>query len=210
MICGYSENIAKNGKKPKAGKLGTYMQEYPSMHPVTSGQFKNVSVTYVPKHVCKHRQDTLSIGQFKVMLSEFPEPNWDRVKPDLGIYMAEPWLSKAGRVVTNWVQLDTGTSYGVIYIRWPDRDVVDLEVLVPVIARAIEYLESGKLVEIGCFGGHGRTGTVAACLLGIIEGISGEEAVEEVRTRYCEHAVEGKVQEKFVAEFCDKFRTYFV
>lgn len=217
LICGYAEipQKSKKSKPPKAsGSLGKYMQEYQSIHPRGPDPIKtsiaNMPVTLAPKHTCRHCQDDVTIGPYVIWLSEFPEGNWKRERPDLGVYMAEPWLSRAGRVITNGVPLETGAAYDIIYIRWADRGTIEPEALVPVIAKIIEYLKAGKKVEIGCFGGHGRTGTVAACLLGIVEGISGEDAIVQLRTRYCDHTVEGKAQEQFVIRFCEEFRKFLV
>jgi len=50
-----------------------------------------------------------------------------------------------------------------------------------------------------CFGGHGRTGTVACCLL-VAFGVAGsaESAVKLVRKTYCERAVESKAQIDYI------------
>jgi protein-tyrosine phosphatase len=55
-------------------------------------------------------------------------------------------------------------------------------------------------VEIGCLGGHGRTGTALACLA-IRTGHPAGDAVDWVRTVYCSSAVETPEQEAFVAEY---------
>jgi len=51
--------------------------------------------------------------------------------------------------------------------------------------------------EIGCLGGHGRTGTALACLA-VLAGHSPADAVAWVRTHYCDHAVETDDQAAFV------------
>jgi protein-tyrosine phosphatase len=59
---------------------------------------------------------------------------------------------------------------------------------------------SGKVVEVGCAAGHGRTGTVLACIA-ILAGVPRDEAVEWVRSNYCRNAVEHEDQEAWVLEF---------
>ena len=54
----------------------------------------------------------------------------------------------------------------------------------------IYELEKGKTVELGCGGGHGRTGTILACLLIEAEGLDPKDAINEVKARYCSEAVE--------------------
>ncbi len=56
------------------------------------------------------------------------------------------------------------------------------------------------MVEVGCLGGHGRTGTALACLA-VLTGTPANEAVAWVRANYCAHAVETEAQEALVAAF---------
>ena len=56
----------------------------------------------------------------------------------------------------------------------------------------------GEVVELGCLGGHGRTGTALACLA-VLAGTSPPAAVAWVRSAYCSQAVETPDQEAFVA-----------
>ena len=58
----------------------------------------------------------------------------------------------------------------------------------------------GEHVEIGCLGGHGRTGTALACLA-VLTGVPPGEAVAWVRAAYREKAVETDEQRAFVAAF---------
>jgi protein-tyrosine phosphatase len=57
---------------------------------------------------------------------------------------------------------------------------------------------TGQHVEVGCVGGHGRTGTALACLAAL-SGKPAQEAVAWVRTNYCSKAVETPEQGAFVA-----------
>lgn len=62
-----------------------------------------------------------------------------------------------------------------------------------------------RSVGIGCMGGHGRSGTVAAILLGMDLNLTGEVAIATLRTVYCKEAVESKEQEAYV---CDILRIF--
>lgn len=57
--------------------------------------------------------------------------------------------------------------------------------------------KKGRVIEIGCMGGHGRTGTTLACLL-VLQGMNPVEAIRGVQRRYCPEAVESVSQEQFV------------
>jgi hypothetical protein len=65
---------------------------------------------------------------------------------------------------------------------------------------------AGDVVEVGCLGGHGRTGTALACLA-VLAGTPADRAVAWVRATYCEQAVETEEQEAFVAGFTPVERT---
>lgn len=61
----------------------------------------------------------------------------------------------------------------------------------------LDRARTGEQVELGCIGGHGRTGTALACLA-VLTGCPASEAVAWVRASYCQKAVETAGQEAFV------------
>jgi protein-tyrosine phosphatase len=63
------------------------------------------------------------------------------------------------------------------------------------------YVLGGKVVEVGCFGGHGRTGTLLALIIGEVEGLNAPEAIKAIRTRYCDKAVETYDQVEGIARY---------
>jgi len=87
-----------------------------------------------------------------------------------------------------------------MYIAWPDMQVVPIPTLVQGIRWINHKLEGGEKVEIGCIGGHGRTGTMAAALL-INQGMSAKKAIKKVRKTYCGKAIETKAQETMLKEY---------
>jgi len=67
-------------------------------------------------------------------------------------------------------------------------------------------LRAHKNVLICCTGGHGRTGTILACILGqlrpeLVQLNSSINIVDYIRMKYCEHAIENSTQEDFVLDF---------
>lgn len=58
--------------------------------------------------------------------------------------------------------------------------------------RLIKYAKAGNLVVTYCVGSHGRTGTVLATCIGLLEPTV--DPIDEVRARHCEHAVETQSQ----------------
>lgn len=84
-------------------------------------------------------------------------------------------------------------------LEWPDFGVpADPTSLLASLEGLLERARAGDRVEIGCLGGHGRTGTTLACLA-VLSGHPRSDAVAWVRANYCGNAVETEEQERFVA-----------
>jgi len=85
-------------------------------------------------------------------------------------------------------------------VDWPDFGVpANPDVAADQIADAFRRAQDG-LVEVGCIGGKGRTGTALACMA-VLAGVPGEDAVAWVRDVYRPEAVETAEQEAWVAWF---------
>ena len=86
-------------------------------------------------------------------------------------------------------------------VAWPDFGVpADRSALATALTGLLGRARSGQTVEIGCLGGHGRTGTALACLA-TLTGEPPRSAVSWVRANYCASAVETVAQENFVVTF---------
>ncbi|MPY81655.1 MAG: hypothetical protein GEV04_25480, partial [Actinophytocola sp.] len=104
--------------------------------------------------------------------------------PDYGLYLDRRWQPP-------W-------PHG--HLDWPDFGVPEeAEPVVGALRSVLDKARAGQQVEIGCLGGHGRTGTALACLA-ILSGHPARDAVTWVRTRYCAKAIETPEQETFVAQ----------
>ena len=87
------------------------------------------------------------------------------------------------------------------HVDWPDFGVPeDGALLSDALRDLLTRARGGERVEIGCLGGHGRTGTALACLT-VLAGVDPAVAVEWVRTNYCAMAVETDDQVALVAQF---------
>jgi protein-tyrosine phosphatase len=106
--------------------------------------------------------------------------------PDFGLYADSIWSPPRGRNE---------------FVDWPDfgiprnSETARLQIIDAFI-RACE----GERVEIGCIGGHGRTGTLLACMV-VLAGHKPQDAVRWVRRNYCSHAVETSEQGEWVEWF---------
>lgn len=105
--------------------------------------------------------------------------------PDIGLYLDPRW----------------DPPWPHSHLKWPDFGVPErAEDVARALLSVLEEARVGRRVEIGCLGGHGRTGTALACLA-ILSGLPSAEALDWVRTSYCAHAVETPEQAAFVAAF---------
>ncbi|HZN14242.1 MAG TPA: protein-tyrosine phosphatase family protein [Acidimicrobiales bacterium] len=105
--------------------------------------------------------------------------------PDFGLYLDERWAPP-------WPHE---------HFDWPDFGVPrDLAALRRTLTDLLDRARKGERVEVGCLGGHGRTGTALACLA-VLTGTPASDALAWVRTNYCYKAVETDVQERLIATF---------
>lgn len=106
-------------------------------------------------------------------------------QPDYGLYLDRRWQPP-------WPHT---------HIDWPDFGVLDNPApLATALRDVLDRARAGEQVEIGCLGGHGRTGTALACLA-VLVGYPAADAVAWVRATYCSQAVETVEQEAFVTAF---------
>lgn len=105
--------------------------------------------------------------------------------PDYGLYLDDQWQPP-------WPHEHLG---------WPDFGVpLDPAHVVVALRSVLQRARRGERVEVGCLGGHGRTGTALACLA-VLAGHPAGQAVAWTRANYCTKAVETHHQAAFVTSF---------
>jgi hypothetical protein len=105
--------------------------------------------------------------------------------PSFGLYLDEQW----------------DPPWPHAHVDWPDFGVpADPAALGRALVDLLDRARTGESVEIGCLGGHGRTGTALACLAALTSTAT-EDPVVWVRANYCEKAIETEEQEAFVSSF---------
>jgi protein-tyrosine phosphatase len=86
-------------------------------------------------------------------------------------------------------------------VDWEDYGLPrDHDATAAAIRDAFARARAGEVVEVGCAGGLGRTGTVLACMA-VLAGVPSSHAVAWVRANYDAHAVETPEQEAWILEF---------
>ena len=89
-------------------------------------------------------------------------------------------------------------------IDWPDFGLpADDARAAAQIRDAFSRAASGQVVEIGCAGGLGRTGTVLACMA-VLAGVVATDAVSWVRQNYRVSAIETADQERWISWFVEQ------
>ncbi len=105
--------------------------------------------------------------------------------PDFGLYASPAWQASCLAYFIDWQDYH-------LPVRW--------QLAAHAIVDTYNKARAGLWVEVGCFGGHGRTGTILACMA-VLGGIPATDAVDWVRQNYCEKAVEADTQEWWVLWF---------
>jgi len=118
----------------------------------------------------------------------------DESEPDFGLYLGTSRLRR---------KHGGGITWPHEWVTWPDF----LLPVKPAEARrqikALHERAKVETVEVACYGGAGRTGTVLSCLA-ILSGVPADDAVAWVREHYNERAVETPWQRGWVKRFAGR------
>ena len=159
-----------------------------------------VGNTIGPRKICNHNLTPFEIGDGKYVYlsgSAGLKANPEGPEPDVAVYLSDTWLC-TGQMLTNDGSIEKSPDEpSTLYFDWPDYGVVDVKKLIPALEWALNGLRAGRNVEIGCHGGHGRTGTFVAAMC-VMYGELAEDAISRIRLEYCEKAIETKPQEEMI------------
>jgi protein-tyrosine phosphatase len=196
-----------------------------SLDNTSQSSFGNINKDWTKKaykttksHYCGHWMDKFKLNEeCSVYLSARGTVRKDKGNniPTYGCYMDSTWQPQHSIWLTpnapNDHEVELFDQYyqnstGAMYIKWPDMGVVPLKEYSQVIVWCMSrIMEKNSKLEIGCVGAHGRTGTVVAGLL-VYNGMDGRDAIKEVRTKYCDRAIENKIQENLIVEYSKELR----
>lgn len=145
-----------------------------------SGTHSNTGTKWVAK--CRHYMQPILLpnGVTIYASSHHHFRDKDELHPDFGVYLDTIWSPDCLAYSIPW------NDHGLPTISLDDVGHVAISLM--------EYAKAGKKIEIGCIGGHGRTGTLIA-MLAILGGVRGKNAVRWVHKNYCEEAIESDQQE---------------
>ncbi len=125
----------------------------------------------------------LASGRLDLVPAERPRD------PDFALYFDSRWDG------------DPDVTWPCRIVPWEDFGLpVDEPGVFANIVELYRRAQGGELVEIACYGGVGRTGTVLACLA-VLAGVAPNDAVTWARAHYHPRAIETGDQARLVARF---------
>jgi len=154
---------------------------------------------------CRHWRQTVDLLDGVVVFASawFDRPMRGRGHeldwPDLGFYLDGSWASAALMCSPGFrPPFAPRAKAQVLVYPWPDLGVPrDPRRFARALRWVLAQASEGRRVEIGCAGGHGRTGTALACLL-VLQGASPRSGIRRIRRTYCSEAIESADQEAVV------------
>ena len=90
-----------------------------------------------------------------------------------------------------------------MFLDWPDMGVLEIKDLKPVVEYLANVIDIG--IEIGCMGGHGRTGTLMALIM-VHLGCKPGKAIKTIRKDYCHRAIETQKQEDLIKAYAEEVK----
>jgi hypothetical protein len=159
---------------------------------------------YTP--TCKHNTQPVAVGSRFIYASAYSNLNYPRESIDFGIYFADGWnhLFQPPKIygdIPGFAPPPVKAKFPAMVIDWEDGSSLDYKTIKWLIDGTIANLAEGKKIDVGCFGGHGRTGMFLACLIGTVESLDARESILTMRERYCQEAIETYSQIWGVANF---------
>jgi hypothetical protein len=118
-------------------------------------------------------------------------PRPDEPEPDFGLYLGTSRLRR---------KHGGGITWPHEWVTWPDFLLPAHPGTARRQIKALHERARTEAVEVACYGGAGRTGTVLACLA-TLSGVPAADAVAWVRAHYHERAVETPWQRGWVKSF---------
>ena len=168
-------------KRVRSGGAGVSVAELAAIHQDWEAAGRPLPERHVHRTRVQFADDTTVTGVTFLADDPYVREN----PPGFGLYLDESWAPP-------WPHA---------HVDWPDFGVPeDLDALRRALTDLLDRARTGESVEVGCLGGHGRSGTALACLA-VLTGTPANDAVAWVRANYCEKAVETDEQEELVATF---------
>ncbi len=164
--------------------------------------------------LCRHWQEEVKLLNGTILASAWfdkprawEEPEKELKVVDLGFYLDDLWagdgpMTSPGLSIDWASQTEDNAKDTVLYPCADKCAPADLQEFRRAIHWLLSKIDEGSVVEVGCLGGHGRTGLVLASLL-VCQGAETAEAMKKVREDYCSEAIESSEQVIFLHRLQD-------
>ena len=192
-----------------------YLQDDETQMPLVKSAFGSATA-FVS---CKHDMHKLPLVIGEASPAVYLSSNQFRYNDEKGTVVPNFTIGLDGC----WRPRDQVTYYGIkppkdlikaeteprILIPWPDGNAPsDVKEITAIAKYVINCAFNGNKVRIGCIGGHGRTGTMAALLVLLSNpGLGSVAAIDYVRSNYCKKAIESYEQELFLSQIAGEPET---
>ena len=145
---------------------------------------------------CNHWMDEFQLlDGWKIYLSAkgTPSPKRTGPTPTVGCYMDSGWMLGNQFWFTPNAPINADLfdqeEIPTLYIKWQDMQAIGLKEYSQAIVWCLSRIFEGEMLEIGCHGSHGRTGTLLAGIL-VYQGMTAEDAINKVHKDHCDKAIE--------------------
>ncbi len=193
-------------------QVGAYQMLITAGHDVWDSELDRMEMTASTRVKAK-KLETPDFGVYlasdwraKMKLSR-PRPVW----PLIEMFGALPEASKIADAAAESKRLAEEAAnapdqyrWPHMLVVWPDQGVIDLTAAAVLVEWTLAQLNEGKVIDVGCAGAHGRTGTFLAMLLIRAEKLTPEQAITEVRRRHCNRAIESETQVRAIFRFAGR------
>ena len=205
-ICRKCQEFLYSPTTPAVSSYGSGWGKGNGFNPWLPGAKANIRTLLLPE--CRHHLQPFAIDESRTIylsaISDLGKEAPHGPLPHSGAYFHDHWVEN--RLLTNdGTQLQKSGEPAVLYGYWPDFGVMREDVLDDALGWARKEIDAGKVLEVGCYGGHGRTGTFAAALA-VAYGREAKAAISAVRKEYCKKAIENEKQEKMIMELEERMK----
>ena len=187
------------------GSLTSGADTYKSIYG-TSPYKKYTAKSFTPS--CNHYMTEFKLKDdrsvYLTARSQYNRKDNEGVQATMACYLDRGWLDHSAFWFTGDAVCDEDlydkSTVPTMYVDWRDMGTINIRELSQTVLWCLRRVEEGHNLSIGCYGAHGRTGTLLASLL-VHEGSTAKEAIARVRKEYCVKAIETAGQEKLIEDY---------
>ena len=137
-------------------------------------------------------------GRYDLVDRVYPAWRDARIDVVISLTSVEEFVEKSG---ANQIELMEEMGFEIIHFPIIDRSIAEYNAMESFVPLVIEYLNQGMNVVAHCSAGIGRTGTVLACVLGQLKGLTATDAITFLNKLKPSIGPENNEQREFVTTY---------